>query len=41
MGPRTVHAIAQLLSMNKSIRVLDLESNNLTNLDSTGIVALG
>lgn len=47
LGPKTLVAIAKLLETNKSIRVIDLESNNLTAYDKdkntydySGIMAL-
>lgn len=33
LGPKTLIAISKLLEFNKSIRVIDLENNNLTNYD--------
>lgn len=33
LGPKTITAIAGLLIGNKSLRVIDLENNNLTNYD--------
>ena len=42
LGPRTANAIAELLEENNSIRVIDLEGNDLTNSgkDISGIEAL-
>ncbi|CAD8052356.1 unnamed protein product [Paramecium sonneborni] len=33
LGPKTLIAISKLLEFNKSIKVIDLENNNLTNYD--------
>lgn len=42
LGPKTVHSLAELFQENTSIRVIDIEGNDITNngKDNSGIQAL-
>lgn len=42
LGPKTTTALANMIQTNKSLRVIDLENNNLTlgGTDTAGVIAL-